>query len=78
MQVEIGNIINILVMYATTSTSLLARETALIWLDQICGFYQEKVLPHLSALLVAALPSVHDASLKGKPQSTVDGATSIL
>ncbi|KAH7727842.1 Protein VACL-14 [Aphelenchoides avenae] len=63
-EVEIGNIINILVNHATTSTSILAREIALTWLDQICAYYLERVLPHLSALLVAALPSVHDNSLK--------------
>lgn len=47
-----------------TSFNVTAREIGLIWLNQICVYYQSKVLVNLSAFLISCLPYLEDPTLK--------------
>lgn len=60
---DISSILNVLVVQ-TNSNVPICRETAIGWLNQICIYYQEKMLPHLSLFLMAILPSLTEISLK--------------
>ena len=61
---DISSILNVLVVQ-TNSNVPICRETAIGWLNQICIYHQEKMLPHLSLFLMAILPSLTEISLKG-------------
>ncbi|KAI1721787.1 vacuolar 14 fab1-binding region domain-containing protein [Ditylenchus destructor] len=63
-ETNIGGIINVLIGYTGNSTEPIARETAITWLNQICVYYQAKILPNLSSFLIAVLPFLDDTSLK--------------
>lgn len=53
--VELGGIINVLVIQATSQNPLV-REKAIQWLNQISLYYEEKILPSLSSFLISILP----------------------
>ncbi|TKR92998.1 hypothetical protein L596_007535 [Steinernema carpocapsae] len=63
---DIRALINILIIHAGPRSSLLARQTALIWMERFVTLFGQKILPNLSHYLTVVLPCIHDSQLKAK------------
>uniref|UniRef100_A0A0N5AYH7 Protein VAC14 homolog n=1 Tax=Syphacia muris TaxID=451379 RepID=A0A0N5AYH7_9BILA len=64
--IELGVMVNVLILHIVNVKNEVERKIALFWLDQFLQMRTSQLLPYLSGYLTAILPYLDDSELKAK------------